>query len=227
VQPIWRRLESDPRRLSAPTAAVPGVAFRRVRVGTMNPPKLEAVRRALTAYQPAVSVEGVAVDSGVPEQPVGFEEIVRGARNRARAAAASGDCDLAVGIEDGLVRLAEVQGAPVLNVGCAIVSDGEREGLGTSSGFSYPPECVEAATTRRDPIGDVFDRYWRIHHPRDAEQTAEPSALSGGNVGKLSLGVLERSEYARHAVLCALVPFLHPSMYREPAALAPAVGASR
>ena len=35
-----------------------------------------------------------------------------------------------------------------------------------------------------------------------------------GNVGKLTLGVLTRSEYARHAVLCALIAFLHPDLYR-------------
>jgi len=34
-----------------------------------------------------------------------------------------------------------------------------------------------------------------------------------GNVGKLTAGVLPRSEYARHAVLCALVAFLNPDLY--------------
>ena len=204
------------------------VTFAHVRVGTLNPPKLEAVRRAMTAYQPAVSIEGVAVDSGVSEQPVGFAEIVRGARNRARAAAASGDCDLAVGIEDGLVALTDVEGAPVLNVGCAIVTDGRREGLGTSSGFAYPPECAELAISQREPIGDLFDTHWRRHYPQGPAGGSGTSALSGGNVGKLSLGVLERSEYGRHAVLCALVPFLHPEMYRElPAFAAAAQGDSR
>jgi non-canonical (house-cleaning) NTP pyrophosphatase len=34
-----------------------------------------------------------------------------------------------------------------------------------------------------------------------------------GNVGKLTAGVLTRSEYARHAVLCALVAFVNPDLY--------------
>jgi non-canonical (house-cleaning) NTP pyrophosphatase len=34
-----------------------------------------------------------------------------------------------------------------------------------------------------------------------------------GNVGKLTLGVLPRSEYTRHAVLCALVALLHGDLY--------------
>ena len=52
-------------------------------------------------------VEGVGVVSGVAEQPVGFDEIIRGASNRARAAVESQACELAVGIEDGLIDLPE------------------------------------------------------------------------------------------------------------------------
>jgi non-canonical (house-cleaning) NTP pyrophosphatase len=34
-----------------------------------------------------------------------------------------------------------------------------------------------------------------------------------GNIGKLTLGVLPRSEYTRHAVLCALVALIHGDLY--------------
>ena len=78
---------------------------RRVRVGTTNGPKIAAATGALQAYAPHASVEGAKVESGVSDQPVGFEEIARGARNRAARAFALGDCDLAVGYEDGLVEL--------------------------------------------------------------------------------------------------------------------------
>ena len=64
----------------------PLAAVRWVRVGSVNEPKLAAVRSAIGAYAPDAKVEGVAVSSGVSEQPVGFEEIIRGARNRAAGA---------------------------------------------------------------------------------------------------------------------------------------------
>ena len=80
-------------------------SLKRVRVGSQNGPKIAAVRSAIAAYAPAAEVCGAEVASGVPDQPVGFEEIVRGARNRAEAAHGGGDCDLAVGLEDGLVAL--------------------------------------------------------------------------------------------------------------------------
>ena len=190
-----------------------------VRVGTLNEPKIEAVREAFTAYAPEAVVGGTAVESGVPDQPVGWEEIVLGARNRARRAFASGPCDLAVGIEDGLVELALGGGVAgeegereVLNVGCAAVVDGRRESLGFSSGFAYPPACVEPALANREPIGDVFDRVFDGASGASVSESI-PSGRSIGNIGKLSLGVLPRSDYARHAVVCALVRFLHPALY--------------
>ena len=181
--------------------------LRRVRVGSMNPPKLEGVRMALAAYCPDVEILGAEVASGVAEQPCGLPEIQRGARNRAEAARNGGACDLAVGYEDGLV---EVEGAGWLNIGCAALMDAEHASIGLSSGFSYPPACIPPAVTGGEPIGDVFDKLWREHHPGSGR---ESSALSTGNVGKLSAGVLTRAEYTRHAVLCALVSWLHPELY--------------
>ena len=65
----------------------------------------------------------------------------------------------------------------------------------------------------RAPIGELFDRLWRERHD---EGEGLHSARTTGNVGKLTAGVLPRSEYARHAVLCALVAFVNPDLYPEP-----------
>ena len=201
-------------------------AVKRVRVGTLNPPKLEAVRAAFAAFAPAVEVDGIEVDSGVPEQPVGYDEIIRGARNRASLAAASSPCDFGVGIEDGLVSLPTADPTSAddahrnihmnlhMNIGCAAVTDGRRTAIGFSSAFAYPPQCSEPAVAERQPIGEIFDRIWEQRKASGADSPASvPSAITGGNIGRLSDGVLTRSEYARHGVLCALVAFLQPDLY--------------
>jgi inosine/xanthosine triphosphatase len=188
---------------------------RRVRVGTMNQPKLEAVRAAFSAFAPEVEVDGIDVDSGVPDQPVGYDEIIRGARNRASLAAASSQCDFAVGIEDGLVLLptADPSGPENahMNIGCAAVTDGRRTAIGFSSSFSYPPACSQPAVAQRKPIGDIFDRLWQQRE--GATPPDVPMGANAGNIGRLSDGVLLRSEYARHGVLCALVSFLQSDLY--------------
>lgn len=189
--------------------AGPLAGLRRVRVGSTNGPKIAAVRAALAAYAGGVEVSGMRVASGVPDQPLGFDEIVGGARNRALAALRGAECDLAVGIEDGLVEIAGAPGGP-LNVGCAALTDGTRVSIGLSSGFAYPPAVSRTAAAEREPIGRLFDELWEA---RRGEVAGVPSAMTLGNVGRLSLGVLTRAEYARHAVLCALVSFLHPDLY--------------
>ena len=101
-------------------------------------------------------------------------------------------------------------GPEVMNIGAAVLTDGQRESVGLSSGFAYPPDCLPRALEDREPIGGIFDRYWK---ERVGEESSGPSALSVGNIGRLSLGELTRSEYGRHAVVCAWIRFLHPEMY--------------
>lgn len=201
----------------------------RIAVGSKNAPKIQAVRTALTAYWSQLDVQGFEVASGVSEQPVGFREIVHGAETRAHAAweKLHGEDPqagiLGVGIEDGLVELPGLD-LGYLNVGCAVLTDGVRNGYGFSSLFSYPTPCWQEAVEKRAPIGELFDRFWSERNPVSdplansaaTTKAGEPSALSVGNVGKLSLGVLPRAEYARHAVLCAVIHFLHPDFF-EPA----------
>ena len=189
-----------------------------IRVGSQNPAKLGAVQDAFRSFTRAgveVELVPVGVASGVAEQPIGWDEIVCGARNRARAALDSGDCALAVGIEDGLVRMAEQrESAAFYNVGCAWLTDGEREGHGFSSAFAYPPECLEPAIRDQAPIGDLFDELWQKHRaggPGPAKAAA--SGRQGGNIGMLTQNRLDRSAYGAQAVICALVRFLHTDLY--------------
>jgi inosine/xanthosine triphosphatase len=196
-----------------------------VRVGTQNPAKLGAVQDALRRFArdgAKLMLIPVRVASGVAEQPMGWNEIVRGARNRARTAFESGDCVLAVGIEDGLVRLTDEGEAgsscpapnAFFNVGCAWLTDGEREGHGFSSIFAYPPECLESAVRDQAPIGDLFDELWKSHRA-GMSGPAKPAASGrqSGNIGMLTQNRLDRSAYGAQAVVCALVRFLHTDLY--------------
>jgi len=196
-----------------------------VRVGTRNPAKLGAVKDALQPFTrdgAKLDLVPVGVASGVAEQPIGWSEIICGARNRARAAFESGHCVLAVGIEDGLVRLtdesevefSDSEASAFYNVGCAWLTDGEREGHGFSSGFAYPPGCLESAIRDAAPIGDLFDELWRTHRG-GIFGPAKPAASGrqGGNIGLLTQNRLDRSAYGAQAVMCALVRFLHTDLY--------------
>lgn len=178
-----------------------------VRVGSRNTAKLEAVQRGLAPFFASVDVVGCDAASGVDEQPLGFAEIVSGARRRAQGGHRSGPCDLAAGIEDGLIPLPEVA-TGWLNVGCCVLFDGAREGLGFTAGFEYPPDCVAAATARpRAPIGGVFDR--RFVAPAGSRDPG----MGAGNIGRLTGGALTRADYGAQAVTCAFLRFRHRELY--------------
>jgi inosine/xanthosine triphosphatase len=110
-----------------------------VRVGTANPMKLRAARKAFAKFFGKVKVVGVDVPSGVSPQPISFGEIVRGARARARGAFR--DCDYAVGIEAGVFKVGPVSPRP-FQITMACVFDGTREALGSGPFYEVPPSLV-------------------------------------------------------------------------------------
>jgi inosine/xanthosine triphosphatase len=180
-----------------------------VRVGSRNAAKLEAVRRGLAPFFAQVEVLPGDAETGVHAQPLGFAEILAGARNRAHASHSLGDCDLGAGLEDGLVPFPEVPGG-WLNVGGCVLFDGKREGFGLTSGFEFPPGCTgPAVSPERVPIGDSFERVFR--RPPDLPDPG-PGA---GPIGRLTGGALTRAERGAQAVTSAWLRFLHPELYAE------------
>ena len=72
----------------------------RIALGSTSEIKLNAVKEVFPHYE----ITTISCKSGVPSQPVGKEQTQCGARNRSRAALDSvgGDCEFAVGIENGM-----------------------------------------------------------------------------------------------------------------------------
>src|SRR5947207_16025039 len=73
-----------------------------IAVGSLNPVKISAARLALEQAGFDFTLQGVAVPSGVAEQPIGLEESARGARQRALNARAALAADWGVGMEGGV-----------------------------------------------------------------------------------------------------------------------------
>ena len=110
-----------------------------VRVATANPMKVEAARKAFATFFKKVKVVGVDVKSPVSAQPLSFGEIVRGARERARAAFR--ECDYAVGIEAGIFRVVAVAPHP-FQITMACVFNGREEALGAGPFYEVPDRMV-------------------------------------------------------------------------------------
>lgn len=171
-----------------------------VAVGSTNPVKAEATRQAFGHTWPGVSivVESVAVRSGVPEQPMSDLECIEGARNRAILARETCSAEYGVGIEAGLVHL----GGLWFNCGWAVVTDASfREGLGST--FRVPvPSVIVRKVERGAELADVLD-----------ELLGEPDARSSGYFGVMTGGEVSRLRASADAVLAALAPFAHQSLF--------------
>ncbi|WP_310569472.1 inosine/xanthosine triphosphatase [Gemmatimonas sp.] len=174
--------------------------FARVAVGSRNPVKLAAVRAVLERVQPALELVGVDVASGVPDQPIGDDETQRGARNRALAALEVTGAELAVGLEGGVVELADGR---MRSCAWAVVVDRDGvEGLGGS--LSMPlPDLVAARIRAGEELGHAMDEIANVVGTKHGR----------GAVGILTAGLIDRQGAYEPMVAYALAPWLAPALF--------------
>ena len=173
----------------------------RIAVGSENPVKIEAVKMAAHRLYGECDVRGVAVASGVREQP--FEaETWEGARARARAALARWpEADFGVGIEAGLFDT-PAAGALLDVQACVVVDRAGRLTYGHGPGFAYPASIVERLR-KGASVGEVMAEV------ADVEEIGRKE----GAVGHLSRGHVTRAQLTEPAVLMAFLPRLRPELY--------------
>ncbi len=185
----------------------------RVGVGSGNPVKRRAVERALgldgetERVADVADVEAVPVASGVSEQPLGHEETITGARNRAAAVLRSGTDgpsdphDLGVGLEGGIARFPGADG--LFLVVWAAVDDGDRVGVGSGPSLRLPGG-VATRIEAGEELGPVMDDRLGV----------DGVARRGGAVAALTDGRVDRTEALVTAVAGALGPFVS-EQYRD------------
>jgi inosine/xanthosine triphosphatase len=168
---------------------------RRVLVGSMNPVKIAAVEAVVQRVADHIQVAGVPVASGVPDQPFGDVETRRGAEARARAALASSDADLAVGLEGGVV--VEADGSMRTCAWAVAVGRDGRRGIGGSLSMPLPPVVAD-----RIKAGE------ELGHAMDAVARTIGTKHGLGAVGILTAGLIDRQRAYEALVTYALTPWL-------------------
>ncbi|HVX40801.1 MAG TPA: inosine/xanthosine triphosphatase [Gemmatimonadaceae bacterium] len=171
-----------------------------IAVGSTNPVKIAAARAVLGALAPSARLEGVAAASGVPDQPMGDDETIRGATARAHAARAALDADLGVGIEGGCVE--EPGGAMRTCAWAVIVDAAGRIGVGGSLAMPLPARVAEMIRGGVE-LGHAMDRL-----------IGEDNTKHGmGAVGILTNGMVDRQRAYEVILTYAAARFLTPQYY--------------
>ncbi len=173
--------------------------WRRAAIGSTNPAKVEAVRRALARLVPSCALEPVAVPSAVGDQPQGDEETRRGAEARARSALERSGADVAFGLEGGV--LIEGERVWLLSWAAALDASG-RIGYGSGLRMLLPPV---AATRLRagEELGVIVDDLFGVHDSKSAT----------GAIGLLTRGFVSRTDAFADLVAMSLAPHLNPRLY--------------
>lgn len=172
----------------------------RVAVGSLNKIKVEAVAEAVAkAFGSAATVDGIESASQVAEQPWGDHQTRAGAENRARACRSAVGADIGVGIEAGLVELADgaIESLSwVVAVGQGTAGD-QRRGQSRATTYLLPTELADLVR-RGATLGEATRKLF----------TEQP--IGAGTVGPLTNGRIDRRGHYAAATTLALIPF-YPS----------------
>jgi inosine/xanthosine triphosphatase len=172
-----------------------------VAVGSLNPVKVNAVKLVLEKAQIAADVRGIAAPSGVREQPIGVEEIKRGAYQRAINACGALQADWGIGLEGG-VEFDPDDKAWLFSTIAIVTVDG-RQSTSRGAELLLPPG-IAARLRAGEELGPVMDELLGTVNIKHGP----------GAVGFLTNGLITREEAYRDSLSRALAPLLHPDLYR-------------
>lgn len=198
----------------------------RVAVGSKNPCKIEAVKKAFEdvfgrrSRPVQILISSHTVPSGVSDQPFGDAETREGATNRAKAAydaeknENNQHLDFAVGLEGGLEKLSDelwCMAWMAIYGGSKSISRAFKTGDMNKQSWGYaktgcfllPPALYELVLKHNMELGDADDKVFSRVNSKHGE----------GTVGKLTDGEINRAEYYVHALKLALIPWIRPELY--------------
>ncbi|CEM00212.1 unnamed protein product [Vitrella brassicaformis CCMP3155] len=178
----------------------------RIVVGSTNSAKIESVRRAFSSLEHfsgrSIEVEGIAVDTGVADQPFGDEETLQGAKNRVcEAKRKRPDADYWCAVEGGCFW--QEWGLCVFSWG--VVADKDNTKWARSGSFTLPQSIAERVKAGVE-LGYACDH---VFGTTDVKRGL-------GVVGVLTHGAIDRIQYGAHVITLALIPFINPSLYPPP-----------
>ena len=171
-------------------------------VGSQNPVKVEATRRAFTALFPEESFEFVphSSQSGVPELPFGNHEMMHGATNRADACrGAYPEADYVVGLEGGPE---EDGGVFWVSAWMCVKDINGKCGYGHTGAFALPQTITKMIREGVELDGATAKVFGLEYSKRD-----------GSTIGCLTNGHILRADTYVNALIYALLPFFKSELY--------------
>ena len=182
---------------------VPQESKMKILIGTRNPGKIEGAKEAFEKYYEEVEVEGIPVESEVPEEPVN-DEIYLGARNRVKNLVAYSkenniNADFFVAVESGITnRLGKW-----CIIQIAVIQDKSGyESFGTGPAFPVPDRYVDEIINT--DLGKLMDKIFKEKALRN----------SVGGIAFLTNNVLTRIDMTKEAFIMALTEHINNEIWK-------------
>lgn len=172
----------------------------KVIIGSTNPVKINAVKKAFIKVYPNAEFQGISVSSLVSIQPKSSQESRTGAYNRAKNVLESTTADFAVGLEGGID---DTEIGMMTNAWCCII---ERRTATISYGGGmnfHLPEIVAQKIRKGGELGPIMDEL--IHENNWKEK--------GGAIEIFTSGLLSRTKAYTRLVEMALTKFVASKYY--------------
>lgn len=180
-----------------------------IAVGSTNKIKVEALIEVIKDYHHLAhaTIISCAVPSEISEQPLSLEEIIVGAKNRARNAFNSlDDSKYGFGIESGLFEAKGTQTGYLEACICCIY-DGVNHHIGLSCGFEIPPHILDFVVKKGKDLSQAC---------YEAGVTTNAKLGSAeGLIGILTNGRVNRKEYTKQCITTALIQLENTSWYPQ------------
>ncbi|OGO80292.1 MAG: inosine/xanthosine triphosphatase [Chromatiales bacterium RIFOXYA1_FULL_46_5] len=166
-----------------------------IKVASTNPAKIKAVASAFAELFPdeRLDVQGIAVPSGVADQPMSSAETLLGAMNRV-AELADTAADFRVAIEAGL--------DDDFTFAWMVIEHQGKIGKARSASLMLPPAALSQLQQGKE-LGDVMDTMFNQDNIKQ----------KGGAIALLTHNKLSRSSVYHQALILAMIPFLNPALF--------------
>ncbi len=173
----------------------------KIAVGSKNPVKIKAVKSVFErVFNSKVEIIGIPISSGVSDMPMNFDEMFKGAKNRANRARRKVGADFGVGLEGGFESK---KIGTFLSGFIAIVNKQGVWGYAQGGGLLMPEKIVKEVKKQGKELGEVMDEMRGLKNTKQHE----------GCVGFMTDNLIPRQKSFEISIIYALSRFTKKQLF--------------
>lgn len=170
----------------------------KIAIGTTSELKIRALKKALEKFKFENEIISIKTESGVSNQPFGFEETTKGAKNRVMSIVEKENADIAVAVESGLIQI----GGSYFDIACVYIKTKEGdESFAYSSGYFVPEWMIQEIKENNTELGFITQRL--------------SGDLDKDPLRYFSNGQIKREELLSQAIEIALIKIVNGGKYKQ------------